>query len=131
MPDYLIYGGEYRGDCPKEADEQATFIKYLRTAYPQTYGAVVVHVENEGKRTYRQAQHAKNQGQNKGASDILIPVSHPFVCELKRKDRTKSRASDEQIKYLNAASKMGSFACIAYAYDAALQAFTEWKDFCK
>ena len=121
-----IYDSGYRGECPIESDEQSTFIEYLRKAYPKTYGAVVVHIENEGKRSYRQAAYAKKQGLNKGACDILIPSNISFCCELKRKDRTQSKTSQDQIDYLEAAEKLGAFVCIAYGFDAAQAAFKDW-----
>lgn len=121
-----IYDFNYRGNCQKEADEQAAFVEYLRTAYKNTYGLVVVHIENEGRRTYGQAIYAKKAGQTKGASDILIPGNPAFCCELKRKDRTKSRVRPEQVSYLESAAQLGSFACIAYGYDAAVAAFNDY-----
>lgn len=41
------YGGEYKGHCPLESQEQAAFVDYLRKVYPRTYGAIVIHIKNE------------------------------------------------------------------------------------
>ena len=121
------YDSGYRGDCPKEELDQSAFVDYLRKLYPKTYGAVVVHVANEGRRSYAQSNRAKKLGLTVGASDILIPGVVSFVCELKRKDRTKSRVSESQMDYLIAAHKLGSFACLCYGYDAAVEAFNDYK----
>ena len=62
----------------------------------------------------------------KGASDIIIPGSPAFVCELKRRDHTKSRWEDGQQEYLTAAQDAGAFVCIALGADAAMEAFNDW-----
>ena len=66
-----------------------------------TYGAVMVHVKNEGKRTAIQAKVDRMHGQTKGASDINIPGSRSFILEMKRKDHTKSGWETGQQEYLN------------------------------
>lgn len=68
----------------------------------------------------------KSQGMTPGASDIIIPGSPTFVCELKRRDRTKGDLRDEQEKFLLAALDVGAFACIALGVDGAWAAFQEW-----
>jgi len=122
------YGGEYKGHCPLESQEQAAFVDYLRKVYPRTYGAIVIHIKNEGKKTFGQAAYDKKNGQTKGASDIVIPGNPSFCLELKRKDRTKSKFSHEQETYLIKASENGAFACVAYGYDAAIEAFKDWQN---
>ena len=61
-----------------------------------------------------------------GASDIIIPASVSFVCELKRKDHTQSKWQDGQIEYLEAANHAGAFVCVALGWEAAWQAFNDW-----
>ena len=63
-----------------------------------------------------------------GAPDIIIPGRRTFLCELKRRDHTKSKISDLQIKYLETAQSLGAFACIALGWEAAMEAFHEWHD---
>lgn len=62
----------------------------------------------------------------KGASDIIIPASPAFVCEMKSLNKG-SRASKEQINYLNAASDIGSFSCLCYGWEAAWAALMDWQ----
>ena len=64
----------------------------------------------------------KAEGMVTGAVDIIIPTSPPFVCELKRRDHTKSTISEDQLEYLYAAEEAGAFACIALGADAAQEA---------
>jgi hypothetical protein len=130
-----VYGDfEYRDKkCPKESIEQITFVNRVRNECPETFGRVLVHAENEGKLINGQfsaISKSRAMGQAKGASDIIIPGNPAFVCEMKRKDSTLSKVSDEQIEYLLAANKCGAFACVAYGHEAAWQAFEDWRILC-
>ncbi len=123
---YKEFDSGYRGDCLVESEEQALFVDYLRRHYPGSFGRLVVHVANEGKRTYKQAQYKKKMGMSRGACDIIIPGCPAFCMELKRKDRTKSKLYEDQIGYLNKAAINGAYACVAYGFDCALDAFKQW-----
>lgn len=125
--DIRIYGNtEYRGDCPNENVEQVTFFARIRRKYPDTWGVLALHPRNEGRRTHFQISHQKAEGMTPGASDIVIPGNPAFVCELKRRDHTKSSWQADQEKYLRTAQQMGSFACVALGVDAAEEAFNEY-----
>ena len=116
-----IFGDtEYRGKCPLENAEQITFFSRLRRGHPATWGKIGIHVKNEGKRNAKQVSRDKVSGMTTGACDIIVGG---FYCELKRRDHTKSTISDDQIEYLDAASKAGMFACVALGVDAAWEAF--------
>lgn len=118
-----IYGKTLSGSHPNEGAEMATFFNQL----PPDYKAVALHIRNEGRRTGRQMQAQKAQGGFvKGASDIIIPAGQTFVCEMKTLNKG-SNPSREQIKYLNAAANVGAFACLCYGWEAAWEAFEEWK----
>lgn len=126
--DIPIWGNvEYRGDCPKETLEQVTFFGRLRRTYPTTYGILALHPRNEGKRTHLQAAKEKSEGMSTGATDIVIPGAPTFVCELKRRDHTKSKIADEQLAYMRAAQAAGAYVCIALGVDAAWEAFEGWR----
>lgn len=116
-----IYGGDYRGKCPQEGAEQVTVINAVRKVCPQ-----VIHPRNEGERHYRKTMRHKAEGLTTGASDIIIPGCPSFVCELKRKDPTKSHITDEQLDYLEICKQWGAFVCVAFGHQAALEAFAEW-----
>lgn len=62
----------------------------------------------------------------KGASDIIIPAGPAFVCEMKSLNKG-SRASKEQVAYLDAASDVGAFACLCYGWEAAWEALNDWQ----
>lgn len=63
-----------------------------------------------------------------GATDIVIPGRPAFVCELKRRDHTKSVIADAQLDYMRAAQAAGAYVCIALGVDAAWEAFQDWRD---
>jgi len=126
-PELKLYGDtSFRGKCPHESVEQITFFNRLRAQYPKTYGMIAVHPRNEGERSYFQAARHKAEGMTVGAADILIPGSPAFVCELKRKDHTKSQWQDGQIEYLIACQNAGAFVCVALGYEAAFEALGDW-----
>lgn len=125
--DIPVYGDQsFRGDCPSESMEQVTFFNRLRREYPDSWGAVAIHPRNEGVRTHYQVMKEKSEGMTKGASDVIIPGAPAFVCEIKRKDHTKSQWQDGQKEYLYAAKKTGAFVCIALGADAAQIGFREF-----
>lgn len=131
FPPWLPCYGEttYRGDCPKEAIEQVTFFSRLRREYPDTYGKIAIHPRNEQQLRggqFHALHKQKAEGMTTGASDIIIPTGRSFVCELKRRDHTKSAWQDGQIEYLEVAQAMGAFVCVALGCDAAWEAFLEW-----
>lgn len=127
-PHIRTYGDTtFRGKCPTEEVEQATFFNRLRLQYPHSYGAIALHIRNEGKRTAQQMRKQKAEGGFvKGAADIVIPGAPCLVIEMKRKDPSQSRWQDGQIEYLEAAHAAGAFACVAFGYEAAWEALQEW-----
>jgi len=130
-PEIPVYGDtDFRGDCPKEEVEQASFFSKLRREYPDTWGAIAIHPRNEGllvKGQFSSVRKRAAEGMTKGASDIIIPGSPTFICELKRQDKSKSAWQDGQQEYLIAASRAGAFVCVALGAAAAFQAFYVWQ----
>lgn len=126
FPHWLtVYGDQtYRGNCPTETAEQSTFFNQLPPALKSTF----LHIKNEGKRNYRQmAKQRAEGGFIKGAADIIGPGSPTFVCELKRKDHTKSSWQTGQLDYLKACQEQGAFVCVALGWEAAMEAVREWE----
>ena len=125
--DIPIWGNtDFRGECPSEALEQVTFFARVRRMYPDSYGLLALHPRNEGRRTHLQVAKEKSEGMTTGATDIVIPGRPAFVCELKRRDHTKSKLADEQLAYLRAASSAGAYSCIALGVDSAWEALQDW-----
>lgn len=127
---FRVYGDlTFRGKCPREEVEQVTFFNHLRAQYPQTWGRLAMHPANEGQRKGENFGYLTKQkalGLTPGASDIIIPGSPAFICEMKRRDYTICKWQDGQIEYLTASHNAGAFACVAFGYDAAWQALQDW-----
>lgn len=117
-----IYDSGFRGDCPSEDGEQMTFLAWLRFNYPQLF-LVTFHVKNEGqlaaKNKYAMASRDKKMGLVRGVNDIMI-MSNPVICmEFKRKDKTKSSVSKDQLTWLQRMDEQGHRAVIVYGADEA------------
>ncbi len=131
-PGVPLYGNsKYRNkNCPKESLSQITFVNNIKLKYPDSYGKIICHIENEGQVSNGQFSsiiRRKAMGSlNKGASDIIIPGHPAFVCELKRQDRTLSDITLEQLAFLYAAKEAGAWCCIALGHEAAMDAFNDW-----
>lgn len=127
---FPVYGDQsFRGKCPKETVEQASFFNRLRGEYPDSYGLIALHPRNEGQLIGGQFSamvKQKAEGMAKGAADIVIPGAPAFVCELKRRDHTQSQWQEGQIAYLEAAANAGAFVCVALGAAAAWEAFEDW-----
>lgn len=127
-PAIKVYGDPaFRGKCPIESAEQITFFNLLRRQHTDTYGKVAFHPRNEGKRSHNQTTRQKSEGLTAGVSDVFIPGSPCFVCEIKRKDHTKSRWEQGQEEYLLIAQSLGAFVCVALGHEAALEALQDWE----
>jgi hypothetical protein len=130
IPDWLpVYGDvDFRGDCPTETAEQIAFFNIIRRDYPDV-GSTAVHPKNEAKRKgkdFYKLKIDKALGLTPGASDIIIPGLPSFVCEMKRKDHTKSKWQVDQLPYLETCKDNGAFVCVAFGHEAALEAFEKW-----
>jgi len=127
---FLVYGDtSYRGECPKEDAELITFFNELRKLHPQL-SAIAIHPDNEGIVIGTGHQHhirKKSKGAvKKGASDIIIIGNPTFVCELKRRDHTKSHWEDGQAEFLENCAARGAFSCVALGYEAAFAALNDY-----
>ena len=131
FPSFLrVYGAQdYRGECPLEEAEQATFFSQLRKLHPETYGRLAMHPKNEGKRRggqFQQLASDKALGLAPGAADVIIPGCPTYVVEIKRRDHMKSAWQKGQLDYLRAAQQAGCFVGLALGWEGAWQAFEEW-----
>jgi hypothetical protein len=123
-PEIQVFGDlSFSGPCPMEQAEQVTFFNRIRRKWPDSWGLIATHPRNEGARTMHQASRERSEGMTVGASDIIIPGSPTFVCELKRRNPTLCVLKPEQKAFLMAAYRTGAFTCVALGVDAAMEAF--------
>ena len=131
FPSFLpVFGDtDFRGECPLEEAEQATFFSQLRKLHPDTYGRLAMHPKNEGKRRGAQfAQLARDKalGMTKSAPDVVLPGAPTLLIEIKRQDHTQSKWQDGQIEYLQTAQSLGCFVAVALGWEGAMEAFELW-----
>jgi hypothetical protein len=128
---FPVFGDtSFRGKCPLEGTEQASFFSRLRREYPDTWGLLALHPRNEqllSNGQFSTVLKHKAEGMTAGAADIVIPAARSFVCEMKRLDHTQSKWQDKQQEYLTAAQACGTFACVALGAVGAWKAFETWK----
>jgi hypothetical protein len=127
IPDDIhVYGDKnFRGMCPEEKHEIASFFQELRLRYPDL-AKTACHVRNEGKRTRWEAYKHKKEGMVPGIADIVIGGIPTAFIELKRRDHTQSKLPTGQIECLRAAKSQGCFVAIALGAEAAMRAVERW-----
>lgn len=128
FPEWLdVYGDRsYRGECRAESAEQMDAFSWLKMHHPDLH-RIAVHPKSESKRTWGQVKFDRaTGGMNAGASDIIIPASPPFICEMKRADHTKSTWQKGQVDYLEQCKKQGAFVCVALGFEGFKLAFSEY-----
>ena len=119
------YGTQQPGKQPSEAAEMTTFFGELKRRYPDIAG-LALHIRNENDGDYQRTKNAKMEGGFiRGAPDIVIMGKPTFLCEMKSKSK-KSVVSKDQLKFLENADKRGCFCCVAYGWEAAMQAVEDW-----
>ena len=131
FPEWLTVWGaqDYRGECPLEEAEQATFFSRLRKLHPETYGRLALHPKNEGKRRGAQfAQLARDKalGMTKSAPDVVLPGAPTLLIEIKRRDHTQSKWQPGQVEYLETAQQLGCVVAVALGWQGAMAAFEAW-----
>ncbi len=109
---------------PTEAQEQKALFEWAEWAkrkYPEL--DLMYHVVNEGRRSLRYGNELKKQGMKKGVPDICLPVpAHHYIglyIELKRRDRSLSRVTEEQRGWLVALNRVGHYAVVCYGWEEA------------
>lgn len=125
-----LYGDKDFRDkkCPVEDAELVTFINQIKKLYPESFGKLILHIPNEGKRKAHEVANLKKKGAlNTGASDIIIPGNPSLVMEMKRHDHTLSEWQPGQIEYLEASKAAGCFVCVCLGWEAAMMAFNDWR----
>lgn len=120
----IIKPDEFPEDAPSESVEQITFFNQLKKHCPDI-AKVALHVKNEGKRTMAQAAKDKAEGLVTGAPDIFIAGDPSLLIELKKRSK-RAKVGDDQIKYLNSASKLGAECYICYGWESAWIALQRW-----
>lgn len=110
--------------CPTETQDQIALMEWrdlAKARYPELVN--LVHVANEGKRTYQSGKQLKRMGLRKGFPDLVLLVPRGEYCglsiELKRADRS-TKPSPEQMDCLGDLMVHGKHkTCVCYGFEEA------------
>lgn len=98
-----------------EDDEQEAVVTYCKLL-----GIDVVHIPNEGKRSYQYAARLKRIGMQKGFPDLFFPYarknSHGLFIEMKR---TGENAKIDQISWLKKLKERNYKVFLCFGFDEA------------
>lgn len=124
-----IYDSNYRGECPSEMVEQINSMGWLEKHYPDRW-PLIFHYPAEVKAKPQYMAVRRKCGVKPGISDIIDFGEIRGAFELKRRDRTKSKVSKEQIEFLESVDASGGFAAIVYGFDQMMLAYSQFIDYC-
>lgn len=98
---------------------------WQKSKYPQL--KAMYHAANEGKRSRIAGAELKRQGMKPGVCDICLPYAsgkyNNLYVELKV---DKNKATEDQLKFIDAINAIGGKAVIAYGSEAAIQVITAY-----
>lgn len=107
----------------QEVSECIAFMHILERDHPDIYLAMI-HVPNEGKRSYAQGKKLKKMGLKAGVADFILPVSKAGYNILVMEYKTllpRGRLSKEQQIWLRYMNTLGNCAMVVYGVDEALE----------
>ena len=123
------YDSHFRGPCRTERAEQIDCISWLGYHYPAEF-ALIWHTPNESSGNAFHHSLRVKEGVKAGVPDIIhvggTDIWRAGLFELKRLDRTKSRLSDEQKAFLEAADARGCFSAVCYGFEQFKVAWIEY-----
>lgn len=120
-----IYDSNYRGECPSEMVEQINSMGWLEKHHPDRW-PLIFHYPAEVKAKPQYMAVRRKCGVKPGISDIIDFGEIRGAFELKRRDRTKSKVSKEQIAFLESVDASGGFAAICYGLDEFMLAYSKY-----
>ena len=117
--------------CPTEYQIQCAFVEYVATKHPH-YRQLLIHIPNEGRRSWREGKRQKALGLTRGVADLFF--CHPIIdgetqhyCGLWIEIKTGAgRISNEQKTFIAAMLAQGYQAKIARSVDEAIEIFEEY-----
>lgn len=112
---------------PYEKDEAKVLVKWCNLQ-----GIPIIHIANEGKRSYASGKSLKEQGLMKGVSDYFLPFprgnSHGLWLELKRNTKA-SKPTKEQMRFLMEMGNLGYASSWCRGFDEAVSVINKYIEF--
>lgn len=114
---------------PKEHQECKAFWDYCQVVLK--LGLSVIHIPNEGKRSFQYGKTLKKIGLTKGALDYIFFIPnkrwHGLLIDIKTIDKKgKKPSSKEQQAFIENALKQGYYASYAYGCDEAIRIYKDY-----
>ena len=125
-----IYNSHYRGPCRSEDCEQIDSMGWLERNHPERW-PLIFHCPNETRASPQYMQKRQKMGVKAGVSDIIDFGQIRGAFELKRLDGSKSKASRDQLAFLQATSDSGGFAAICYGFEEFKRAYADFLEFAR
>lgn len=114
--------------CPLEAQEGKALKDW--SDYHPICKDHLIHIANESKTSWQNGRSMKAQGKKKGVSDYFLAYpcgdKHGLWIELKRVNKSISKPSPEQIKWLSICDSVGYGTCVAYGALDAIDAIEKY-----
>lgn len=120
-----IYDSGYRGECSSEMVEQINCMGWLEKHQPDRW-PLIFHYPAEAKAKPQYMAVRRKLGVKAGISDIIDFGEIRGAFELKRRDKTKSKVSKEQLAFLESVDASGGFAAICYSFEQFLLAYSDY-----
>lgn len=124
-----IYDSGYRGECPSERVEQINAMGWLQKNHPDRW-PLIWHTPGETKASPQHMAMRKKEGVKAGIADVIDFGLVRGAFELKRRDKTKSKVSKDQIEFLEAVDASGGFAAICYSFEQFMLAYSDYLSYC-
>ena len=116
---------------PLEEAEQCALMEwaaYNAGKWPEL--RLLYHIPNEGKRSIRAGARLKAQGLKRGVPDNHLPVARGgyigLYIELKRRDKRKSRVTQDQADWITDLSMQGHKCCVCWGWEQARDVLEEY-----
>lgn len=120
------YNPNHRATCRSERCEQIDAVGWLERNHPDRW-PLIWHTPNEARASPQHMQMRRKEGVKAGVPDIIDatgPITGFF--EMKRQDSSKSRVSEEQREFLQAAADRGHFCAVCYGFSAFKEAYADF-----
>lgn len=114
---------------PLEDNEAVNFYSHAINRWPWLKGRLF-HVANESKSQPQYRSKLSQMGLASGVADYIVVNNPPVAIELKRSRKRDSSYSNGQISWLLDAEDSGWQVCIAYGWQAAMQALDDGLSSC-
>ena len=121
---FKVYGVGDLLKCPTQNEEVTNFFENLAIDYPQLR-KMAIHIKKKNKNIFIPTYREKIEAIHEGFANIIILGKITFVCKLKSRS-IKTKLTIAEKEFLSLSNHAGAFSCLAYGYQAALQAVKDW-----